>query len=518
VLRAARQRDARPSPLHDKKVNAMSFLPIAFQRAFHRPERGWIRAAAIACVSAAVLPALASSNPDRGGIGTMSLQSIGKLSGVHGNSANRAGASTAATTSSVTIDPRRSLIVTDTTIMQSFPILQVLNTLAAGSPNSMIARQLFDQWMDLHNQAPGIGTGGHCNDTMTNGVATVNGFQFDCPRAEGQLVGTNPTVGGANGFMPVALVNRFDLATDPKKGGLDCGEYRIVYSKMSGVTTPTNRMQIIFEGVLPNPHPNGTDLSGCLPVAQFWANLSTISDAATRAQQLHDFYFTGLPGFEPVVKAAHYGFANGPAKGQIRSNLFMQFNWDLREYHLALVNNTLKVQIATDASNPSADLFNEQSTDPRAAQFRSDFLNAVASLAAADVNTFNMNSLPATYNAADSDEQSGTKSNYAAQFANSPNFAAAIQQKLTAIGSTLTPQQIVARAQALTCAGCHQLSNNANLGGGITYPSSVGFVHVDERSWEQAPDGSNRYPISPALTNVFLPHRQAVLQAFLNGG
>jgi hypothetical protein len=455
---------------------------------------------------------MASRNPERDGIGVLPLQQVARLSGVK----RQPSGAGAAAPASVTIDPRRSLIVTDSTILQSFPILQVLNALAAGSPNSMIARQLYDQWMDLHNAAPGIGAGGHCNDTLANGVASVDGFQFDCPRAEGQLVGTNPTVGGANGFMPVALVNRFDLATDPKKGGQDCGEYRIIYAKMSGTSTPTNRMTIIFEGVLPNPHPNGTDLSGCLPVAQFWANLSTITDPSVRASQLHGFYFTGLSGFEPVVKAAHYGFANGPAKGQIRSNMFMQTNWDLREYHLALVNNTLKTLIAPDASNPSGELFNEHSTNAKAAQFSSDFLNAVASLAVNDINSFNMNGLPVTYNAGDSDEQNGTKTNYLPQFANSPNFAAAIQQKLTAIGSALTPQQIVARAQAMSCAGCHQLSNNAGLGGGLTWPASFGFVHVNETTRENGPDGL-RFPVSPALANVFLPHRQAVLQAFIGG-
>ena len=65
----------------------------------------------------------------------------------------------------------------------------------------------------------------------------------------------------------------------------------------------------------------------------------------------------------------------------------------------------------------------------------------------------------------------------------------------------------MARAETQSCAGCHQFSNNASLGGGLTWPSSLGFVQVDERS-----------NLSPALHNVFLPHRQQVLQSFVAGG
>jgi hypothetical protein len=393
----------------------------------------------------------------------------------------------------------------------------VLNRLAAGSPNSMIARQLYDQWMDLHNPKPGIGQGGHCDDEMTNGVATLNGFAFECGRAEGQLVGTNPTDGTANAFSPIALVNRFDLATDPRKGGTDCGEYRIIYAKVSGMTNTTNRVNIVFEGVLPNPAPNGTDLTGCRPVAQFWADLSTISDPAVRMQKLKDFYFTGLPGFQPVVRAASYGFSTPQATGQIRMNLFMQFNWNLREYRLQLVNNSLKVVQQPNHEAPAALLFNETDPHPKGPSFRSSYLNVVPNLAVNDVNLFNTSGLSQTFSAGDGDQQNSTKSNYPPQFAQSPNFSAAIQQKLTSIGSTLTPAQIVERSLALSCAGCHQLSNGKNLGGGITWPSSLGFVHVSEALRETGPDGTLRFQISPALTNVFLPHRKAVLEAFLNG-
>jgi hypothetical protein len=157
---------------------------------------------------------------------------------------------------------------------------------------------------------------------------------------------------------------------------------------------------------------------------------------------------------------------------------------------------------------------------PKGSNFRSAFLQQVASLQLNDINRLNMNALSEAFNAFDSDAQDANKTNYANQFANSPNFSASIQSTLTAGGSTLTPADIVARAQAMSCAGCHQFSSNKSLGGGLTWPASLGFVHVTENQTEAAPDGpagSQRYVISPALVNVFLPRRQQVLQLFLGG-
>jgi hypothetical protein len=198
-------------------------------------------------------------------------------------------------------------------------------------------------------------------------------------------------------------------------------------------------------------------------------------------------------------------------------NLFMQFNWNLREYRTAIVNNMLKVLQQADHEAPAALLFNETDPHPKGPSFRSSYLNVVPNLAVNDINRFNTNGVSPTFDAGDGDQQNANKSNYPPQFAQSPNFSAAIQQKLTSIGSPLTPAQIVERSMALSCAGCHQLTNGKNLGGGLLWPSSMGFVHVTEAQRDIAPDGTQRFVISPALTNVFLPRRKAVLEAFLNG-
>ncbi|HSN99683.1 MAG TPA: hypothetical protein VLS89_15415 [Candidatus Nanopelagicales bacterium] len=128
----------------------------------------------------------------------------------------------------------------------------------------------------------------HCTD---NGQA-INGFPIDCRSAESGLKNGTPSQ-----FIPVALFNRFDLAP---VSGSHCGEYRIVYS----LTGSTNF--IIFEAQLPNPNPS-CGIEACRPVANFWRNLSSISDATTLGNELRNFYFTGLSGFRPVIHPQNYG-------------------------------------------------------------------------------------------------------------------------------------------------------------------------------------------------------------------
>lgn len=463
------------------------------------------------------LACLTAGAHEQGGINTLSLEEIKALSGPSTPTKKKprpglVGIQADVTPLAVSIDPKRSLIDTDTAIVPAFPIIDVLNRIAQGSPNSMIARQIYDQWMDLNNKGPGIGQGPHCDDVLTNGLPAINGFAIDCARAEGRLVGTNPTNGSPDSFRAIAVVNRFDLATDPRQGGTDCGEYRIIYAKNSGMTVATDRMQIIFEAVLPNPKPNGVDLSGCKPVVQFWADLTNVADPAQRAASLRTFFFTGLPGFEPVVKAAHYGFATTKAPGQIRTNQFMQQAWVLREYRIEQFNGRLRTVMAPAHLQLAGPLFNENDPNAKGPAFRTEFLNEIATLAVQDVNGISMKLRP-NFFAADGDQQHPIKSNLPANLALSPNFANSIQQKLTSIGSKLTPTDIANRAMSQTCAGCHQLSSGKPLGDGVVWPASLGFVHVSEALRDAAPE---RFRTSPALNDVFLPRRKAVMEAFLN--
>jgi hypothetical protein len=417
--------------------------------------------------------ALSASGPhsDRAGIGITSLNS----------------------SALVTLDPRRSLAVTDDAILASFSFKAVMDQLVAqaGVPG-LTSLQLFQQWWSTAVTCPPPDP-------------KISRFAYQCPRAEGQQNQQDPFASPPTdaSYTPIGLFNRFDLAP---ADGADCGEYRIVFARNSGFTNSLQRNLVIFEAVLPNPNPS-LGLEGCTPVAQLWADLSQVGDVNERAARLKSFYFTGLPGFEPVVHVNHYGALG---KGQIRTNQFMQFDWLLREFTLQKTATSLQIAPATVKVNPFGALFATSSTQPA---FVNALVAAVPSLAVNDINTFSWSPDDA-FNAAQSDEQSD-ENDYVAAFVGGGGggLRTAIANKLTSIGSTLTPEDIVARAQALSCAGCHELSNAASLGGGIVWPASLGFVQVSERT-EQGPDGV-RHLISSALTNVFLPHRAAVLNKFL---
>jgi len=105
---------------------------------------------------------------------------------------------------------------------------------------------------------------------------------------------------------------------------------------------------------------------------------------------------------------------------------------------------------------------------------------------------------------------------YPEQFGAGPSaLRSAIQSQLTNLSSSLTPDDVVLRAQAQSCAGCHRLSNNVALGGGLTWPASLGFTHVTERETEVV-GGETRFRLSDALVNVFLPARKQIIEDFLN--
>jgi hypothetical protein len=408
----------------------------------------------------------------------------------------------------VTIDARRSLAVTDTAILSSFSLAEVLNKLAAQSGVAgLTATLLWKQLWDTQNPKPGQTTGPHCNDVVVNGVPQLNTYPYACRPGEGGEA-TNPATSMGQ-YAAIGLFNRFDLAP---ADGSDCGEYRIVFGKTSGA----GRNFVIFEAVLPNPTPE-FGLDGCRSITGVWRDLSSENSVAARAAALHSFYFQGAGGSLPVVHIDNYGNGAPSRKtGQIRTNQFIQGPWMLRELKLqkTCAGGPCKLQFVptTDKTNPFGGLFSSSSTHAQRGPFQSFFASQVAALAVNDVNRFNY-VVPDQFNAGESVSQAPSSNDYVAQFSASGSFAGAIQAQLTAIGSPLTPGNIVARAQALSCAGCHELSNGQSLGGGVTWPSSAGFVHVTE-STANGPDGP-RFILSTALTSVFLPHREAVLEDFL---
>lgn len=324
----------------------------------------------------------------------------------------------------------------------------------------------------------------------------------------------------ANEMRPIALFNRFDLAP---QDGSHCGEYRIVYGRYPNSTF--DRFLLIFEAVLPNPNP-GAGLAGCMPVALFWHGLSDPAmTPATRAAALANFYFVGLPGFDPVVTHANYGVP----LGQVRSNMFRSQPWMLREWRTSFNGGGQPVFVVdTDKQNPLAEFYSENSSHPNPSlfateqvAFRGDFLSnqlpfltngvvPVSVSARCDVVNGVGSAFPDRFNEFQGDSQFGTDTPLT--IAAGGTMPAAITTALGA--SPLTATHVLNRAGTQSCGGCHQFSNGVALGFSQTWPSSAGFVHVSEQG--AAPPALA--PLSQALTECFLPARRLILQNFVCSG
>lgn len=421
------------------------------------------------------------------------------------------------------VDTRRALVVTELAILERFSLRRVLDQLAAQSGDPRLTGiTLFRQWWDTQNPGPGLGLGPHCDDVVdpTYGPA-INGYPYDCrpAPAEGAHASCTSFEEAGCAYLPIGLFNRFDLAP---ADGAHCGEYRIVYAKRSGQTDAFDRNLLIFEATLPNPS-LALGLDGCRPIVQTWASLSQIPSVNGRAAQLERFYFQGGANVPPVIHVAHFG-DNALGVGQIRTNQFMgqavSRVWTTREFKLRRSCEqgacTLRFMPDTTKINPYGALFDASSSDPRATSFQASFAaENVASLAASELTNIAMSTAD-TFNTAQSHSSGSAEMSYLYHFGVQPSaFRTSIQNQLTGLGSALTPDQIVARALTQTCAGCHRMSNGADLGGGLTWPHSLGFVHVTEREVETV-DGALRYRISSALEDVFLPVRKQVMEDFLD--
>jgi hypothetical protein len=398
------------------------------------------------------------------------------------------------------VDTRKSLFITEQSIVSGFTLQAVMDKLAGQNGGGISGLQLFRQLWGTQLSPPA----GTCSTTL-------NGFPFTCPRAEGNQATTDPFVdpNADAAYIATALVNRFDLAATD---GADCGEYRIIFARRSGINDGGNRAFMIFEAVLPNPR-RDLGIQGCRPVQNFWRDLSRAGRTeAQRRTALLDFYLQGLPGFLPVVHIRNYGVATGADKtGQIRTNQFMQSPWMLREFKLRRTCATSPCQLTalpvTDKTNPAPQLFQP---GPTLTAFQQSVVNQVPQLALNDLNRFNY-VVADNFNIGESNSQD-IQDDYLDRFGPGPStFRTAIQNRLNQIGADLTPDHIVDRALSLACAGCHQLSVGRDLGGGLQFPGTLGFVHVGEFL-----GGDGRFPISDALTTTFLPHRERVMESFLN--
>lgn len=401
----------------------------------------------------------------------------------------------------------RSLFVHDKATLDAadFSLSAVLNQLATqfnqrNLQNPVSGREIFARFWDTQNVPPGMIAGG---DKCTG---SLNGFSLECRPAEG--VQASDPDRFMNSYIPIALVNRFDLRD--KENFNDCGEYRIVYAlKQAGVF---GRNFIIFEAQLPNPTPG--QVAGCMGYANFWSDLSLEDDPKIRADELHRFYFEGLIESEipAVIHIDHY------STGQIRTNQFLDSSWNLKEFKTEINSQGLSViKPVTVKSNPVADLFNANRNDAQALAFQSEFILNLDSLLI-DFDHFSLANSDQHNNGQSHASGPLTSENFYAipVFATSEtNFRRALDNKLAQVNSSLTPQQVINRATAMTCAGCHEpfqfgLTQANAIGPGESWPNSTGFTHVSEFL-----DGENKFIISNALKDVFLPVRLIELESYL---
>ncbi|MDJ0841231.1 MAG: hypothetical protein QNK37_32260 [Acidobacteriota bacterium] len=425
----------------------------------------------------------------------------------------------------LTLDQSRSLVVTDQEVLNRFPMRNVLQTIIDRSnvSSSNTPDTLWQQWWSAlrPRQAGDPADEPYCDDDNS----TINGYSIQCPRAESALENDFP-----ESHIPVAVFNRFDLAP---MDGSNCGEYRIVYAKSPFSTFDRNL--IIFEGVLPNPDPDaGT--CGCKPVAEFWADLSFDNSVVSRADKIEDFFFNGLQGFEPVIRPEAYGLGGtsggygspGVTTGQIRTNMFMEIPWTLREFQLerscglisaeveeavsrARVDSVDSVDSVSRcklivaprpvANNPHPSEWTALTKAPTA--YQDEFVNTLETLIPADdgINKIILTHQP--------DFDAGESNSQTDQLTPSTSFAGNINARLAALGvsGTFNATHIANRATTQTCAGCHMQSSNDDLGNFLTWPNKNPiFVHVTENSG-----------LSNALTMAggFLDHRQDILEEFL---
>jgi hypothetical protein len=351
----------------------------------------------------------------------------------------------------------------------------------------------------------------------------MNGYPLTCrgAAAEGSQAACDPFVAGSScSYLPIGLFMRFDLAPED---GSHCGEYRIVFAKESGRLAATDRNLVIFEAALRNPHVN-QGIRGCQKIVAAWADLGAIESVDARAAQLEAIYFAGYREFDPVVSAFNYG-DNPGGFGQVRTNQFVQHSspriWSLREFKIqracGAAGCALQFLPAVDKVNPYGPLFDGTSTRSEAAAFQSEIVAQVESLAAPELRGITLHTSEA-YDSGQSLANGSTETVYGQRIGADPQgFPGRLQRELTRLGSALTPDDVVARAQAMSCAGCHQLSSGAPLGGGLTWPASLRFTHVSERDADlETGSGEARYGISPALVDVLLPARKQLVEDYLN--
>jgi cysteine-rich repeat protein len=394
---------------------------------------------------------------------------------------------------------RSSVIETDTSALGGVTLRDALDVIAANggftTDGETLYREIFDSYATADQGR--FPKAVHCGDETTNGEPTLNGYPIRCNRRE------KDQVDNLDQWFPIAFVNRIDLAPI---NGAHCGQQRIVFANNS-----QGRVFTIVEAQIPNPNPD-LGVLGCAPLAEFWANMTQIPDATVRGELLREAYFNGSPellaaGFGPFYTATAFTVGSG----QIRTNNFDDGIWSLREFKLTDNQGELQVIPFPTAEAPNGDLWNDTIPLPAGESCRTAFIEAMSQV----VNTSDpaQMSFVIPQECKDAESDNSFRQAYAQRLSEgSGNFRALLDSALE--GTNITPEEAAARAQfAGSCMGCHQEASGANLGLGIQAPFSNDFVHVSEQVREPCASGTGTcFGLSPALSDLFLPHRIATMQ------
>jgi len=387
------------------------------------------------------------------------------------------------------LDASRSFAITDKAILETFTFMRVLDAITANS--GVTSEMLFRQWWSLHTEP-------HCKEIL-------NGTARRCPTQEGALA-TAPF--RPEDFIPIGIVNRFDQAN-----ATQCGQYRLIFANRNAA--PKEAFHLIFEAELPNPRPE-IGLQGCKPVAQFWADLSKIESGFERRTRLEKFFFEGIPGFAPAVHADHYR-ANQAGIRTLQLNQQNNFFPSFYQFRIARENGTLVMKHDVLENVSFSPLIDASNTDDRSKRFRQVYLENIKNLAVRDANLYFMK-IPTEFQIQDSQPdkvyQFALNVAYFKSQATQEGkaFEAEINAELQRLGSTITPMELVTRAETQTCIGCH--FTGTPVGEGVEFPAALDLMsHVSERGGTPT-----NFAISPAMKNVFIPHRMQILKDFLVSG
>lgn len=414
------------------------------------------------------------------------------------------------------LDPHRSFAVTDQAILGSFSFERVMSAIVERSGTRTTAIRLYQQMFDTQNPRPGLAVANapHCDDFLSEGKPAFNNLPRRCPTPEGVLATADPFAAGDH--IPIAVVNRFDLAA---ADGSNCGQYRIIFAKKNALSMA--RLHFIFEAVLPNPTPQA-GMAGCRAVAVFWANLSSVDSIDERRARIEKFFFTGLDGFEPVIDPNHYSPGSGGGIRTMHATTGGLTGTRFYQFRLAQHGDELLAEPDVLENLPAGRYFAATNTSPTAQKFREVFIQNIASLAIPDANLYYMK-IPAEFLLGESDPGDGPlEFIYGTPFIQSTvtpegkEFFDRVRAELTRIGSPLSPTDITLRAETQNCVGCHFLGGS--VGGGVDFPRAIEGLQQVSDNFLETGEGGLRYTISPAMRDVFIPHRIKILRDFLMRG